>query len=102
MKTLIETTLNIPVYEAEDTITFPSATYEERRIAPDNYGDGACKTEATDCYIDLYYKSRPERDTAVGLLKAAIGDSYGGIITNLSFDVTARAYRATLTFTKWS
>lgn len=101
MKTLIETTLNIPVYAPEDTITFPSATYEERRISPDNFGDGACKTEAIDCYIELYYKSATDRDTAAELLKTTIGDSYGGITITKSFDSIARVYRATLSYTKW-
>ena len=100
LKTLIETTLAIPVYEGTDTIVYPAATLEVTALPASLIGDGVCLIRERDVTINLFYKDKAARDTAVGALETALNAGGGVSIPDIDtyYDTTAKKYRAIFTF----
>ncbi len=101
LKTLIETTLEIPVFEGADdnggdSIIYPSATLEFSNFPAATYGDGKPRGRLADVYINLWFKTKSERDTARDLLDAALQAVWGIANADVEsyFDTTARKHRA--------
>ncbi len=96
LKTLIEDTLEIPVYEGSDSIIYPAATLEVARRPADVYGDGKRKGRLCDTYINLWFETKDERDTAVETLDAALAEAWGTANAEIEtyYDTTAKKFRA--------
>lgn len=99
LKALIETTIGIPVFDAADSIIYPGATLEIYSEAPGLYGEGRGTSEVRQVQIDLWYTSKSARDTATGLLKAALSS----VTTTTAqverrYDTTANKFRSTFHF----
>ena len=98
LKTLIETTLTIPVFQGQDSIIYPAATLEVTEIKPSLYGDGSSKSRACTAVINLWYTDKAARDTAVISLMAAM-DGTSDIVSpdvETYYDITAKKFRAVL------
>lgn len=100
LKTLIEDTLAIPVFEGKDTIIYPGATLELTSMTPAVIGDGrACRRKQT-AYINLFYNDRASLYSAaislLGVLDASDGISAPDMDTY--YDTTAKKYRAVYQF----
>ena len=101
LKTLIETTLTIPVFEGQDSIVYPAATLEVTEIAPRLFGDGHSVARESTAQIDLWYISKADRDDAVEDMITAM-DATGDITSptiDTYYDTTAKKYRATIVTT---
>lgn len=100
IKTLIETTLNIPVFSGTDTILYPGATLELTAMTPGIFGDGRSKRRKQTAFINLWYEDKNTRDTgAIALLEAL--DASDGIAApdmDTYYDTTAKKYRAIFNF----
>lgn len=101
LKTLIETTLEIPVFDGADddggdSIIYPSATLEASNFPVDIYGDGKPKGRLADAYINLWFETKSERNTAMQLLDAALIGVWGLANNNIEayYDTTAKKHRA--------
>ena len=102
MKATIEKTLNIPVYEPHDTISFPSATLDVFRVSADNFGDGSAVSEMENVQVDLWFKDSVLVRSAAFELRDALAAEFDITFPdiNFTFDNTARCYRANITFQK--
>lgn len=101
LKTLIETTLTIPVFKGQDSIIYPAATLEVTEIAPRLFGDGHSVVRESTAQIDLWYISKADRDDAVENMITAM-DATGDITSptiDTYYDTTAKKYRATIVTT---
>lgn len=100
IKSLIESTLNIPVYDAADAITYPSATVEVSSDSTGLFGDGRGTGRVKSVNIDLWYESKSDRDTAVQSLLTALDSQNGNTTPDIitMFDTTAHKWRATFNF----
>lgn len=95
LKTLIETTLAIPVFEGKDSIIYPGATLEVTNIDPSLFGDGLVKTRVCSAVINLWYIDKSARDSAVNSLMTAM-DALNIVAPMIDtyYDTTAKKYRA--------
>jgi len=96
LKTLIETTLAIPVFEGKDSIRYPAATLEVTKISPALFGDGCSVRREASAEINLWYTTKAPRDAAVQALMEAM-DAQTDITSpevETYFDTTAKKYRA--------
>ena len=96
LKKLIEDTLEIPVYEGADSIIYPSATLEVATLSADVYGDGKRKGRLCDAFINLWFETKDERDTAVATLDEALAEAWGTANAEIEtyYDTTAKKFRA--------
>lgn len=99
LKALLETTLNVPCFEAGDSAIYPCSTYE---FIDDNatlHGDGEGKVREHNVQVDLWYTERTGRDTAYNLMLAAlVSESTTTPDVLLTYDRTACVWRATFNF----
>lgn len=96
LQSIIEETLNIPVFLGQESITYPAATLETTVITPALFGDGKSKRRMHDVYINLWYEDKEARDTARNALMAEL-DQADGITppeVDTYYDTTAKKYRA--------
>lgn len=100
LKTLIETTLTIPVYQGTDTITYPAATLEVTSLPAALIGDGKVIQRQSDVVINLWYKDKTTRDTAVGSLDTALQGQDLISVPDIDtyYDTNAKKYRAIFNF----
>ena len=100
IKTLIETTLAIPVFDGTDTIVYPAATLELTAMTPGILGDGKAKRRKQTAFINLWYEEKTARDTAAIALLEALDASDGIAAPDMDtyYDTTAKKYRAVYNF----
>ena len=100
LKTLIETTLNIPVYEGQSSIIYPAATLEIVGHPAALDGDGKAKVRETEAIINLWYISKSNRDTDTALLLATLDAQDGLSVPECSteYDTTAKKFRSVISF----
>lgn len=99
LKTLIESTLSIPVYTDAMSITYPSATIECYKRIPRLFGEGKAKARVDVYQIDIWYLTREDRDAAQALLESALDSSnVTGADIESYYDTTAHKFRATFHF----
>lgn len=100
LKTLIETTLKIPVFEGQNSIIYPAATLEILGRPAAVVGDGKAKLRESEAYINLWYESKTDRDTDQALLLAALDTKDGISVPDCSqyYDTTAKKYRSVISF----
>lgn len=100
LKTLIESTLNIPVFDGQESIVYPAATLEIVGHPAALAGDGKAKIRESEVIINLWYESKSDRDTDEALLLEAL-DAQDGISVpevNSYYDTTAKKYRSVISF----
>ena len=98
LKTLIETTLAIPVFEGKDSIRYPAATLEVLKISPALFGDGHSVRREASAEINLWYTDKASRDAAVEAMITAM-DAENDITSpeiETYYDTTAKKYRAVI------
>ena len=100
LKTLIEDTLRIPVYEGSQSIIYPAATLEIIGNPAALVGDGKAKVRETEAVINLWFIEKGERDTSTALLLAALDLEDGISVPECStdYDTTAKKFRAVISF----
>lgn len=100
LKTLIETTLKIPVYEGQSSIIYPAATLEIIGHPSALNGDGKSEVRETEAVINLWYTGKSARDTDTGLMLAALGTQNGISVPECytEYDTTAKKYRSVIRF----
>ncbi len=100
MKTLIESTLEIPVFEGSDSIIYPAATLECTDHPAGLIGDGKAVIRETEAVINLWYETKAPRDSGYKLLIAAIEAAGGATVPDIfnSYDTTAKKYRSVISF----
>ena len=100
LKTLIETTLKIPVFDGEHSIIYPAATLEITGRPATLAGDGKATVRESEVYINLWYESKTDRDTDQALLLAALDMKNGISVPDCSqyYDTTAKKYRSVISF----
>lgn len=100
LKTLIESTLDIPVFDGAESIVFPSATLEITDHAATLIGDGSAKVREETAAINLWYTEKAPRDVASALLLATL-DTQSGISVPeclTYYDTTAKKFRSVISF----
>lgn len=100
LKTLIESTLNIPVFDGQESIVYPAATLEIVGHPASLAGDGKAKIRESEVIINLWYESKSGRDTDEALLLETL-DAQDGISVpevNSYYDTTAKKYRSVISF----
>lgn len=99
LKTLIKTTLNIPVYEDATSITYPSATIECYRHDARLVGDGHAVKRVSVYQLDLWYTSRASLDAATALMTSALDlAEVTPAECDSRYDTTAKKFRTTYHF----
>lgn len=100
LKTLIENTLSIPVFDGEDTILYPGATLEVTDYTPGIIGDGKTKRRKATAYINLWYLSKTARDTAAFTLLGVLEQTSGMAAPDMDvyYDTSAKKHRAVFNF----
>lgn len=100
LKNLIETAINIPCYLEGDSITFPGATVAVSSDSPRLIGDGAAASIVHTAYINLWYVSRSDRDTATASLVEALQGYRNSTPPDIEryYDTTAKKHRAVINF----
>lgn len=100
MKSIIEETLNIPVFLGQESIKYPSATLEaELNNMPELFGDGLTERRAVTTYINLWYEEKSARDEAVIKLLSVLDFRTDITAPEIEsyYDTTAKKYRAVFT-----
>jgi len=100
LKTLIEETLKIPVFEGADSIIYPAATLEIIGHPATLIGDGKAKVRETEAVINLWFTTKSARDTSEALMLDALEEA-GGISVpecNSEYDTTAKKFRSLISF----
>lgn len=98
LKTLIETTLAIPVFEGKDSIRYPAATLEVTKISPALFGDGRTARREASAEINLWFTDKAGRDNAVQAM-IFVMDAQTDITSpeiETYYDTTAKKYRAVI------
>lgn len=100
LKTLIEDTLKIPVYEGGQSIIYPGATLEITGSPPALAGDGKAKVREREAAIDLWFTTKGARDTSQALLLAALDLEDGISVPECDsyYDTTAKKFRSVIRF----
>ena len=100
IKSIIEETLNIPVFLGQDSIIYPAATLEIQVITPALFGDGKSKRRIQDVYINIWYEEKDSRDTALTELMSALDQTDGITAPNVEsyYDTTAKKFRGVFHF----
>ncbi len=100
LKSLIEFTLNIPVFDGAESIIYPSATLEITDHPATLIGDGTAKVREAAASINLWYKEKEPRDVASALLLATLDTQSGISVPDcLSYyDTTAKKFRSVISF----
>ena len=100
LKSLIETTLKIPVFQGSDSIIYPAATLEVTGQPATVIGDGVAQLRESEVSINLWYEDKASRDAGSATLLSAI-EAKGGIsvpdVFNL-YDTTAKKFRSVISF----
>lgn len=100
LKTLIETTLEIPVFEGSDSIIYPAATLEIIGHPATLAGDGKAKVREAEAVVNLWYTEKSARDTGCALLLAALDTQDGISVPECStyYDTNAKKFRSVISF----
>ena len=100
LKSLIETTLKIPVFEGSASIIYPAATLEIIGNPAMLVGDGKAKIRETEAVINLWFITKSECDTSTALLLAALDLEDGISVPECSkdYDTTAKKFRSVISF----
>ena len=100
LKTLIETTLEIPVFEGSDSITYPAATLEIIGHPATLVGDGKAKVREAEAVVNLWYVDKSARDTGTALFLATLDTQDGISVPECStyYDTTAKKFRSVISF----
>ena len=96
IKSIIEETLNIPIFLGAESITYPAATLEITVLTPALHGDGKSKSRTMDVYINLWYEDKVSRDTAQTALMEALDqeDGFTSPEVETLYDTTAKKFRS--------
>ena len=78
LQSIVEDTLNIPVFLGQESIIYPAATLEIQIQNPALFGDGKSVRRAYDVFINLWYEDKESRDSALAELMSAL-DQINGI-----------------------
>ena len=100
LKTLIETTLEIPVFDGAESILYPSATLEIIGHPATLHGDGKAKVREAEVVINLWYTTKDAWDSGTALLLATLDCEDGISVPECSsyYDTTAKKFRSVITF----
>ena len=100
LKTLIETTLSIPVFDGAKSIIYPAATLEIIGHPPALIGDGKAKVREDEAVINLWFEEKSTRDTNEALMLSALENESGLSVPDCSsyYDTTAKKFRSVITF----
>ena len=100
LKTLIETTLKIPVFDGAESIIYPAATLEIIGNPATLVGDGKAKVRESEAIINLWLTTKSACDTNTALLLAALDAEDGLSVPECSkdYDTTAKKFRSVITF----
>ena len=100
IKSIIEETLNIPVFLGQESIIYPSATLEVQVITPALFGDGKAKRRTEDCFVNIWFEDKDARDTALAELMSALDQTDGITSPNVEsyYDTTAKKFRGVFHF----
>ena len=100
LKSLIELTLKIPVFEGSDSIIYPSATLEFTDHPATLAGDGKAVIRETEALINLWYEAKDSRDAGYAALLSAIEAENGISVPDVfnSYDTTAKKFRSVISF----
>ena len=100
LKSLIESTLNIPVFGGAESIIYPSATLEITDHPATLIGDGSAKVREAAASINLWYKEKEPRDAASALLLATLDTQSGISVPDCLnyYDTTAKKFRSVISF----
>ena len=100
LKNLIESTLNIPVFQGEDSIIYPAATLEITGQSSGLIGDGRPEVWEAEVTINLWYLEKSARDDAVTILMGALLSESGTTVPYVAtyYDTTAKKFRAVFNF----
>ena len=100
IKTMIESTLNIPVIDLSEPLLYPCATWYKSMEETELSGNGD-ETEVSDTYeVDIWCQERDLSESYSVLLKKAIAlINYFTIpYVQISYDKDGKAWRANLNF----
>ena len=100
IQSIIEDTLNIPVFLGQESIKYPAATLEITLITPALFGDGKSKSRTMEVYINLWYEDKDSRDSALTELMSVLDTEDGVTSPEIEsyYDITAKKYRAVFHF----
>lgn len=100
LKSLIEETCKIPVFEGAESITYPAATLEIIGYPAALVGDGKAKVRETAAVINLWFKDKSARDSNQALLLAALDSADGISVPECAseYDTTAKKFRSIINF----
>ena len=100
IKSIIEETLNIPVFLGQESIIYPSATLEVQVITPALFGDGKANRRTEDCFVNIWYEEKDSRDTALTELMSVLDQTDGITPPEVEsiYDTTAKKYRGIFHF----
>lgn len=100
LKSLIETTLKIPVFEGSDSIIYPSATLEVTGHPAAVIGDGKAQLRESEVAINLWYEDKASRDAGYESLLSALEDEDGTSVPDVFnlYDTTAKKFRSVISF----
>ena len=100
LENLVKSVLSIPCETVFTKLVVPSATYSFYNINPVLFGDGECTEETESVQVDLWYRTKTERDLAADKLHKAFKKQRGYTYPYLEkyYDEVARLYRATFKF----
>lgn len=101
LKTFIETTLNIPVFDGADSIVYPSATFEINGHPALLVGEGKAVIRGAEATINIWCEEKAERDAKTTLLLDALdaGNSISSVPDCSTFyDTTAKKFRSVISF----
>ena len=100
LKTLIEQTLKIPVFEGGESIVYPAATLEIGDHPATLIGDGKAKVREAEVTINLFYTDKSPRDTGAALLLATLDTQEGISVPDCFnyYDTAAKKFRSVISF----
>ena len=100
LKSTIETTLKIPVFDGAESIVYPAATLEIIGHPATLTGDGKAKVRESEAVINLWFITKSDRDTNTALLLTSLDAEDGISVPECSkyYDTTAKKFRSVISF----